>query len=84
MTKDEIMRMARESGMPDPVIFIGAYERFSALLEARAAAAEREACAKLCDNEKPANPWKPVSAHLEGQFEMAGHLAELIRARGNQ
>ena len=45
---------------------------------------EREACAKLCDNEKPANPWKPVSAHLEGQFEMAGHLAELIRARGNQ
>ena len=44
---------------------------------------EREACAKLCDNEKPANPWKPVSAHLEGQFEMAGHLAELIRARGN-
>ena len=44
---------------------------------------EREECAKLCDNEKPANPWKPVSAHLEGQFEMAGHLAELIRARGN-
>ena len=45
--------------------------------------AEREACAKLCDNEKPANPWKPVSSHLEGQFEMAGHLAERIRARGN-
>lgn len=46
--------------------------------------AEREACAKLCDNEKPANPWKPVSSHLEGQFEMAGHLAERIRARGQQ
>ena len=44
---------------------------------------EREACAKLCDDEKPANPWRPVSSHLEGQFEMAGHLAELIRARGN-
>lgn len=80
MTKDQIMRMARKAGMPDPMVFIGSYERFAASV----AADEREACAKLCDNEKPANPWKPVSAHLEGQFEMAGHLAELIRARGNQ
>jgi len=80
MTKDQIMRMARKAGMPDPMVFIGAYERFAASV----AADEREACAKLCDNEKPVNPWKPVSSHLEGQFEMAGHLAERIRARGNQ
>ena len=50
MTKDQIMRMARKAGMPDPMVFIGAYERFSALLEARAAAAEREACAKVCES----------------------------------
>lgn len=55
--------------------------RVSVALE-RARQEEREACAKLCDDEKPANPWKPVSSHLEGQFEMAGHLAERIRARG--
>jgi hypothetical protein len=36
--------MARESGgLPDPMIFIGAYERFAKLV----AAAEREECAKV-------------------------------------
>lgn len=52
MTKNEIMRMARESGMPDPMVFIGAYERFSALLEARAAAAERKACVEACKGQR--------------------------------
>ena len=127
MTKDEIMSMAREAGLANPMVFFIAYQRFADLvasaerrkhltyiefwkqaamtaekwrgfalskdsggngstvqhLQQEAAAVEREACAKLCDNEKPANPWKPVSSHLEGQFEMAGHLAERIRARGN-
>ena len=46
MTKDEIMKMARDAGAPDPMVFIGVYERFAALV----AAAEREACAKVCDS----------------------------------
>ena len=80
MTRDDIIRMAREAGYVIPAYrdHIEIMERFAALV----AAAEREACAKLCDDEQPANPWKPVSTHLEGQFEMAGHLAERIRARG--
>ena len=46
MTKDDIMKMARDAGAPDPMVFIGAYERFAASV----AAAEREACAKVCDS----------------------------------
>ena len=45
MTKDDIMKMARDAGAPDPMVFIGVYERFYAL----AAAAEREACAKIAE-----------------------------------
>lgn len=44
MTKDEIILMARKAGLPDPMVFAGACERFAALV----AAAEREACAKAC------------------------------------
>jgi len=38
MTKDDVLRMAREAGCVDPMVFFGAYERFAALV----AAAERE------------------------------------------
>ena len=38
MSRDDIIRMAREAGCVDPMVFIGAYERFAALV----AAAERE------------------------------------------
>lgn len=48
MTKDEIMKMARDAGAPDPMVFIGAYERFAALV----ASAEREACIKACKAQK--------------------------------
>jgi hypothetical protein len=46
MTKDEILRMAREAGCVDPMVFFGAYERFATLV----AAAEREACAKVVEH----------------------------------
>ena len=49
MTKDDISRMAREAGMHDPMIFIGAYERFANRVYALAAEREREECAKLVD-----------------------------------
>jgi hypothetical protein len=87
MTTEEIVKAAYDAGFSSGEIFQGLAE-FKRLIDA-AAAAEREACAKLCDNElcdneKPVNPWKPVSSHQEGQFEMAGHLAERIRSRGQQ
>ncbi len=56
MTRDDVIRMARESGMLIPSFRIGGglalgtctvpdFERFAALV----AATEREACAKVCD-----------------------------------
>jgi biotin carboxylase len=45
MTRDDITRMAREAGCVDPMVFLASYERFAALV----AAAEREACAAVCD-----------------------------------
>ncbi len=47
MTRDDIIRMARESGIIQPEIVFTHLERFAALV----AAAEREACAKVCDAE---------------------------------
>ena len=66
MTKEDIIKLAREAGgLPDPMVFIGAYERFAALV----AAAEREACAKVCDEIK--------GVKLQGY-----EFADAIRARG--
>jgi hypothetical protein len=73
MTRDDIIRMAREAGMfklfgdPNaPEALTGeSIERFAALV----AAAEREACAKVCDAE----------ATIEG---IAQRCAAAIRARG--
>ena len=46
MTRDDIIRMAREAGLPSlSLIDIGYLEKFAALV----AAAEREVCAKVCD-----------------------------------
>lgn len=68
MTKDEIMRMAREAGMPDPMVFIGAYERFASMV----AAAEREACAQVVDDF--GDEWM-CDSH---------ELSKIIRARGQK
>ena len=43
MTKDDVIRMARDSGCVDPMVFFGAYERFAALV----AAAERERACRI-------------------------------------
>jgi hypothetical protein len=43
MNKQDIIRMAREAGgLPDPMVFIGAYERFAALVASRVSAAAVE------------------------------------------
>ena len=74
MTKDEIMKMARDAGAPDPMVFIGAYERFASLV----AAAEREACADILD--RNADRCDPYSI----AFDVLDSNAKAIRARSNK
>ena len=69
MTKDDIIKMARETGMElyghgrDQTNFVFILCRFANAI----AAAEREACAKVCD-----------------EYAQARYAAESIRARGNK
>ena len=68
MNREDIIRMAREAGgLPDPMVFIGAYERFAALV----AAAEREACA-----------YRAGIALLGADRGLANRVDQAIRARG--
>ena len=79
MTRDEIIRMAREADLlvttplPDDSVFVADIERFAALV----AAAEREACAKVCEDE--AEKWEGD----DGPISTEARLCALhIRARG--
>ena len=74
MTKDDIMKMARDAGAPDPMVFIGAYERFAALI----AASEREACADILD--RNADRCDPCST----AFDVLDSNARAIRARSQK
>ena len=73
MDREDIIRMAREAGF-NPVSYMGAnlesFERFAALV----AAAEREACAKVCD---------VLAVHPEYASDITKVAAQAIRARGN-
>jgi hypothetical protein len=68
MTREEIIRMAREAGLAygSDEKPLGSVTRFAALV----AAHEREACARVCLEEAPS---------LDGQL-----CAAAIRARGEQ
>ena len=75
MTRDDIIRMAREAGLPymyqtDEIVNLGLVERFANLV----AAAEREACAKLCEA-------RYMGDNNREDME-AKRCAEAIRARG--
>ena len=73
--RDTIIRMAREAGgLPDPMVFIGAYERFAAMI----AAAEREVCAKVCRDIMD-DFWTG-----EDRWETALHCSEMIMERGKK
>ena len=85
MTRDDILRIAHEAGIleygcPIGDRVAGELERFAALV----AESERDACAKICESELPLDPYKPVSAHTQGQLQMAEYLAGEIRARNIQ
>ena len=70
MTRDDVIRWAREAGLPDPMVFAIGYER----LVLRAAAAEREECAKVCDEN--AKRSERINNRLAHRFD-----AEAIRVR---
>lgn len=87
MQKDDIIRMAREANLPachasHPV----ALARFAKII----AAAEREACAKVCRKEADRALWNWQNDISENQpfwigaEQMAANLANDIRARGNK
>ena len=82
MTRDDIIRMAKEVGFNqvlattagadvwiDDGFYVEELERFTALV----AAAEREACAKVCDD---------IDAENDGLDMLATVCADAIRARG--
>ncbi len=84
MTRDEIIRMAREAGFPTTSYLSGRHDiagqsvarfaRFAALV----AAAEREACAKVCEE---------IADDLSAQHNVAPTAllcAEELRTRGQQ
>ena len=74
MTRDDIIRLAREAGLTGLVEadVIGNFERFAALV----AAAEREARAKVCEQVA-----ENVTYQRNSQ-EAADKCADAIRARG--
>lgn len=78
MTRDSIIRMAREQGLPETAtegIFIVNTDDLGRIL-----AAEREACAKGC--ETFVSGLKPVSEWGEGYIQATKDIADGIRARG--
>ena len=72
MTRDDIIRMAREAGWTGPeenVTYVAMLERFANLV----AAAEREACAKVCEAE---------CIGFANDDEQLNRIAFTIRERG--
>jgi hypothetical protein len=66
--RDTIIKLAREAGgLPDPMVFIGAYERFATLV----AEHEREACAAIVE----------VEAMTYAEPTWALRIVDRIRAR---
>jgi hypothetical protein len=81
MTQDEIIEMARQAGIRKDDVFLlggGAFEAFAKLVDAKATAREREACAKAFEAE--ADTW--IAWPQRGSAKRKG--AEAIRARGGE
>ena len=76
MTRDDIIRMAREAHLVMYDYDHPSLERFAALI----AAAEREACAKVCDERVDAEYATGKVDHNEMGWTQACAIA--IRARG--
>ena len=83
MTREDIIRMAREAGFPDYAMGLASEDAWqkTELFAALVAAAEREACAKVCDDYD-----NPNAGLREGiwVFGTTVALAAAIRARGSK
>jgi len=73
MNRDDIIRLARESGIIQPEIVFTHLERFAALV----AEHEREECAKVCDGISA----NYVDADEHGERVASEWCAETIRSR---
>jgi hypothetical protein len=80
MTREDIIRMAREAGIEDAYFHtphpgvIAQLERFASLV----AAAEREACAKVAAQISDKYGW----GYYGNEVDTADEIAAAIRARG--
>lgn len=76
MTRDDIIRMAQEAGVTFVTDFgvASATPEWLARFAALVAAAERDACAKVCDQFDAENPF----------IGQGRKCAEIIRARGEE
>ena len=79
MTRDDVIRLARESSSESDYDFpnIFALERFAAFVTT----AEREQCAKLCDDLER-KKWETITTGGELTGVSARDCAAAIRARG--
>lgn len=78
MTKEELAQIAEEEGL---FLTIGAsLYRFAE----RVAAAEREACAAICDRIASPLPGESLEGWREGYVDGAGACRNLIRKRGQE
>jgi len=77
MNRVEITRLAQEAGFVGMDGEHGGLRRFAALV----ASAEREACAKVCDNRVTAYKYA-TDVWAQEHIDEARHLAKAIRARG--
>ena len=83
MNREDIIRMAREAGFSSAVgkhIALDVdLERFAALVAAAAVEREREACAKVCEQE-----WNKYCVEPSGYALAVNECAAAIRARSKQ
>jgi hypothetical protein len=86
MTRDEIIQLAREADMidfrdEDSDLHVVQFVDFLASVIGKAVAAEREACAKVCEQRKIITPeWQ----HDQFYNQCATHCAAAIRVRGEK
>jgi hypothetical protein len=90
MTRDDIIRMAKEAGWkrvgrnpetgPEFPVLIGNLERFAAFV----AAAEREACAEICERLPETFKIAADEFGYKAENPTAENYAAAIRARGEE
>ena len=81
MTRDDILRMAREAGWTIGPATLSGLERFAALVRAD----EREECAKVCEAQRSMVVARhPARVEFDPNCVMAQKCAAFIRARGEK